>query len=91
MPGLSLGVDIMQENQQFEFLDIITIISFAMQLLNQQYLSHAVSNDDIMQELRAQDSKYLEQIRDQNNKIIELLQTSSDHSSQSTLDADTHL
>lgn len=81
----------MQENQQFEFLDILTIISFAMQLLNQQYLSHTVSNDDIMQELRAQDSRYLEQIRGQNNKIIELLQTFSDHSSQSTLDADTHL
>lgn len=81
----------MNENQQFEFLDIITIISFAMQLMNQQNLSRQVTSDDIMQELRVQDSKYLQHIMDQNNQIINLLQTFLDRFSQSTSDADTHL
>lgn len=65
----------MNENQQFEFLDIINIISFAMQLMNQQNISKQVTSDDIMQELRIQDSKYLQHIMDQNNQIINLLQT----------------
>ena len=81
----------MNENQQFEFLDIITIISFAMQLMNQQNISRQVTSDDIMQELRIQDSKYLQHIMDQNNQIINLLQTFLDRFSQSTSDVDTHL
>lgn len=51
----------MNENQQFEFLDII---SFAMQLMNQQNISRQVTS----QELRIQDSKYLQHIMDQNNQ-----------------------
>lgn len=81
----------MNENQQFEFLDIITIISFAMQLMNQQNISRQATSDDIMQELRTQDSKYLQYIMDQNNQIINLLQAFLDRFSQSTSDADTHL
>lgn len=81
----------MNENQQFEFLDIITIISFAMQLINQQNISRQATSDDIMQELRIQDSKYLQHIMDQNNQIINLLQAFLDRFSQSTSDADTHL
>lgn len=81
----------MNENQQFEFLDIITIISFAMQLMNQQNISRQATSDDIMQELRTQDSKYLQHIMDQNNQIINLLQTFLNRFSQSTLDVDTHL
>lgn len=79
----------MNENQQFEFLDIITIISFAMQLMNQQNISRQATSDDIMQELRTQDSKYLQHIMDQNNQIINLLQTFLNRFSQSTSDADT--
>lgn len=81
----------MNEHQQFEFLDIITIISFAMQLMNQQNISRQATSDDIMHELRIQDSKYLQHIMDQNNQIINLLQTFLDRFSQSTLDVDTHL
>lgn len=81
----------MNENQQFEFLDIITIISFVMQLMNQQNISRQATSDDIMQELRIQDSKYLQHIMDQNNQIINLLQTFLDRFSQSTSDAGTHL
>lgn len=81
----------MHGNQQFEFLDIITIISFAMQLMNQQNISRQVTSDDIMQELRVQDSKYLQHIMDQNNQIINLLQTFLDRFSQNTSDAGTHL
>lgn len=81
----------MNEYQQFEFLDIITIISFAMQLMNQQNISRQATSDDIMQELRTQDSKYLQYIMDQNNQIINLLQAFLDRFSQSTSDADTHL
>lgn len=74
----------MNEQQQFDFLDIITILSFSMQLLNQQNISKQITNDDVMRELRNQDSKYLQVIIDQNNKIISLLETFLDHSSQNT-------
>lgn len=66
----------MNENQQFEFLDVITIVSFAMQLMNQQNIEHQATTNDLLHELRTQDSKYLEVIMQQNNRIIELLTAS---------------
>ena len=73
----------MNENQQFEFLDIVTILSFAMQLINQQNIAKQVTTDDLMRELHTQDSKYLQIIVEQNKKIITLLETFLDHFSQS--------
>ena len=73
----------MNENQQFEFLDIVTILSFAMQLINQQNIAKQVTTDDLMHELHTQDSEYLQIIVEQNKKIITLLETFLDHFSQS--------
>lgn len=81
----------MNENQQFEFLDILTIISFAMQLMNQQNIAKQVTTNDLMHELHAQDSEYLAVIIEQNKRIIQLLETSSDRSSQNISGADKHL
>ena len=77
--------------KQLEFLDILAIISFAVQMQNQQYFAVHFSNDDIMKELHAQDRKYLEVIMQQNSRIIELLETFSTHFAQSTEEVDTRL
>lgn len=57
------------DNQQFGFLDMLTLMSFGIQLMT---LS-SVTSDDIYQELRKQDSAYLETIVKQNNQIISML------------------
>ncbi|MGN1230049.1 MAG: hypothetical protein ACI4T5_10420 [Prevotella sp.] len=72
------------EAQQFEFLDILAIISFAMQLVNQQNIAKQVTANDLMHELRKQDQEYLGVIIEQNKHIIELLETSLGRSAQST-------
>lgn len=74
----------MNDNQQFELLDILTIVSFAMQLMNQQFFSKQVTSNDIMSELQEQDNKYLKVIIEQNERIINLLETFLGHSSQNT-------
>lgn len=74
----------MNDNQQFELLDILTIVSFAMQLMNQQFFFKQVTSNDIMYELQEQDNKYLKVIIEQNERIINLLETSLGRSSQST-------
>lgn len=81
----------MNENQQFEWLDIITLISFALQLMNQQNIAKQVTANDLMQELRTQDSEYLQVIIEQNKQIIQLLETALGRSVQNTSDADKHL
>lgn len=42
----------MNNQQNFEFLDVITILSFAMQLMNNEALAKQSTNDDILEELR---------------------------------------
>ena len=79
----------MDENQQFEFLDIITIISFAMQLMNQQNIERQATTNDLLHELRTQDSQYLEVLMRQNERIIRMLESFEARFSQNTSDADT--
>lgn len=81
----------MNENRQVEWLDIITLISFALQLMNQQNIAKQVTANDLMQELRTQDSEYLQVIIEQNKQIIQLLETALGRSVQNTSDADKHL
>lgn len=78
----------MGENQQFEFLDIITIVSFAMQLMNQQSIERQATTNDLFHELRAQDSQYLEVLMRQNERIIQMLESFEARFSQSTSDVD---
>lgn len=40
------------DNQQFEFLDILTMLGFAMQLQNMTDISKQATNNDILKELQ---------------------------------------
>lgn len=42
----------MDNQQNFEFLDIITILGFAMQLMNNDALQRQATNNDLLNELR---------------------------------------
>lgn len=57
----------------FELLDMITIISFAMQVMNYQEIKQQSTTDDLMRELRKQDKAYLEKILENQNKILSIL------------------
>ena len=74
----------MNENQGLQFLDILAIVSFAMQVMNQQHFANQRTNNDIMRALQKQDSEYLQVIIEQNKHIIDLLETFLDRSAQST-------
>lgn len=57
----------------FEFLDILSIISFAMQVKNYQELRAQATTDDIFNELQKQDREYLDQIIENQRVILEKL------------------
>jgi hypothetical protein len=61
----------------FGFLDILAMVSFAMQVINFQENQQQSNNDDIMSELQKQDKAYLEKILDNQNKILKLLEKSN--------------
>ena len=56
-----------------DFLDMLTILSVALQIMGYQNDMSQSSNDDLMKELQRQDKAYLEQIVDNQNKILEKL------------------
>lgn len=60
----------MYNQQSFEFLDIITILSFAMQLMNNDALAKQSTNDDVLDELRA-DVSVLNQKLDRLLSLVE--------------------
>ena len=55
------------------FLDILTILSVALQIMGYQNDMSQSSNDDLMKELQRQDKAYLEKIIENQNKILEKL------------------
>lgn len=57
------------------FLDILTIVSFAMQLANYRELKSQASTDDIFTELQKQGQEYLSRILENQEKIMEKLNT----------------
>ena len=57
----------------FEFLDLLTILSLALQIMGYQNDMSQSSNDDLMKELQRQDKAYLEKIIENENKILEKL------------------
>lgn len=65
-----------QSSQQFDLLDIITMISFCIQLTNVQKNAKQLSNDDIMYELQVQDERYLKTIIANQQKILSILENS---------------
>ena len=56
-----------------DLLDILTILSVALQIMGYQNDMSQSSNDDLMKELQIQDKAYLEKIIENQNKILEKL------------------
>lgn len=61
------------DNKNLDFLDLITMIGFAMQIMNYQENRNQTNNDDLMEELQKQDREYLEKIIRNQEKILERL------------------
>ena len=55
------------------FLDMLTILSVALQIMGYQNDMSQSSNDDLMRELQRQDKAYLEKIIENEKKILEKL------------------
>lgn len=60
-------------NDRLDVLDIIAIVSFVLQVQNNQELQKQSTNDDIMGELHLQNTEYLQKVINQNDQIIKLL------------------
>ena len=56
-----------------DFLDMLTILSVALQIMGYQNDMSQSSNDDLMKELQRQDKAYLKKIIENQNKILEKL------------------
>ena len=63
------------DDRGLEFLDILSIVSFAMQIANYRELRSQASTDDIFSELQKQDREYLSRILENQEKILEKLNT----------------
>lgn len=61
------------DDRGFEFLDMLAIVSFAMQLANYRELKSQASSDDIFSELQRQDNEYLARILENQEKILNKL------------------
>ena len=57
-----------------DFLDVLTILSVALQIMGYQNDMSQSSNDDLMKELQRQDKAYLEKIIENENKILSILE-----------------
>ena len=56
-----------------DFLDVLTILSVALQIMGYQNDMSQSSNDDLMKELQRQEKAYLEKIIENENEILEKL------------------
>lgn len=66
----------MNNNNQFEFLDIITLLSFFLQVENNEELKRQSSNNEIEETVLSmihENRKLSQQIIEQNKEIIRLL------------------
>lgn len=60
-------------NNNLDFLDLLTILSVILQIMGYQNDMSQSSNDDLMRELQRQDKAYLEKIIENQNKILSIL------------------
>lgn len=67
----------MNNQQNFEFLDIITILGFAMQLMNNDELQRQATNNDLLNELH-QDMDMLNSKLDRLLSLVEGNSTGAD-------------
>ena len=56
-----------------DFLDVLAILSVALQIMGYKNDMSQSSNDDLMKELQRQDNAYLDKIVEKQNKILEKL------------------
>ena len=63
------------DDRGLEFLDVLSVISFVMQRSNYRELKSQASTDDIFSELQRQDNEYLIRILENQEKIMEKLNT----------------
>ena len=56
-----------------EFLDVLSVVSFAIQIANLRELKSQASTDDIFTELQRQDNEYLARILKNQELILEKL------------------
>ena len=56
-----------------DFLDVLTILAVALQIMGYQNDMSQSSNDDLMKELQRQDKAYLEKIIENQNEILSIL------------------
>ena len=61
------------DDRGLEFLDVLAVVSFAMQLANYRELKSQASTDDIFSETQRQDNEYLARILENQEKILEKL------------------
>ena len=61
------------DDRGLEFLDVLAVISFVMQLANYRELKSQASTDDIFSELQRQDNEYLTRILENQGKILNKL------------------
>lgn len=66
------------DDRGFEFLDMLAVVSFAIQLANYRELKSQASTDDIFAELQKQDREYLSRILENQEKILDKLATMAD-------------
>ena len=60
-------------NNNLENLDILSVISFCIAIFNLQNNLKQTSNDELLKELKIQDTDYLQKIISQNEEILKLL------------------
>lgn len=63
----------MPDERGLEFLDVLALVSFAMQMQNYRELKAQASTDDIFTELQRQDNQYLCKILKNQEKILKKL------------------
>ena len=61
------------DDRGFGFLDMLAVVSFAMQLANYRELKSQASTGDIFSELQRQDNEYLARILENQEKILNKL------------------
>ena len=67
-------------NNNMNFLDMLTIFSVMLQISNYQSDLKSASNDDLLAELQKQDKVYFETIIENQNRILSILSQFDDMS-----------
>lgn len=61
------------EEQSFNLLDVITVSSLILQVIDHNRTTRQIGNNDIMRELQRQNNNYLKKILDNQMEIMKLL------------------